>query len=167
MKLNYIVNFLAIAVVFFANCSGQSSNKNNMLSVLPENGEIGEWRSSDEVRIFKGDELFDFINGGAEIYHEYGFNKAAGQSFENNSGKSINLELYMMTDYASAFGMYTFKISDKGKPAEIGDAAVLADYYLNIWKGNYVITLIGFDSEKETLDGLVKIGEVIAGKIAV
>ncbi|MFC1724055.1 DUF6599 family protein [candidate division KSB1 bacterium] len=167
MKLRYFFTFLLIVMIFISFCGDGSNNSDNILSVLPETGETGDWKISDDAQVFKRDELFEFINGGAEIYLEYGFKQAAGQSFENSNGKSMNLELYQMTDNASAYGMYSFKISEKGKPVDIGDAGVLDDYYLNVWKGDYVITLIGFDSEKETLDGLVKIAEVIAGKIEV
>ena len=68
-----------------------------------------------------------------------------------NQGK---LEIYKMENPISAFGIYSFKTSSDGEKADIGNDALFEDYYLNFWKGEFLITLVGFDTEKETIDDL-------------
>jgi hypothetical protein len=41
----------------------------------------------------------------------------------------------------------------------------LEGYYLNFWKGNYLVTLTGFDEDKETVDGLKAVARTIEKKI--
>lgn len=139
--------------------------QNDLVIYLPEKKECGNWKPVGSPEKSVGEDLFLLINGGAEIYHEYGFKQAIMQTYENKSGKSINLELYEMIDPASAFGIYSFKTSSNGKDIQIGDEALLDDYYLNVWKGNFLITVTGFDSEQETIEGLVKLANCVDKKI--
>ncbi len=146
-------------------CTTQQSGQPDMTSLLPSGVELGEWKALYEPEIVEGEDLYLLINGGAEIYHEYGFKRAMTQSYENAGGKSINIEIYEMTGPASAFGVYTFKTGKNGMPSKVGNEGLLEGYYLNFWKGPYVVTLIGFGSDDETLEGLSILGEAVASKI--
>ena len=81
-------------------------------------------------------------------------------------GKSIKLEIYEMESPAAAYGIYTFKIGDGGKALAIGQEALLEDYYLNFWKGNLLVTVIGPDSEEETVQGVVALAKAVDARIA-
>jgi len=146
--------------------SNQSSSRQDDISAfLPKKGETGTWQPTGSIDKAVGEDLFLLINGGAEIYHEYGFKQTIMQSYENNNGKAINLEIFEMEDAASAYGIYSFKTGSRGKVIPSGNEALIEDYYLNFWKGNFLVTITGFDSEKETIDGLITIAEAIDAKI--
>lgn len=136
-------------------------------SYLPKKGEIGAWQPIGAPEKAIGEDLFLLINGGAEIYQEYGFRQVVMQQYQNDKGKSINLEVYEMNDPASAFGIYTFKSSAEGRELPFGDGALLEEYYLNLWKGNFLVTLTGFDSDQQTIDGLIAIARAIDLKIKI
>jgi hypothetical protein len=70
-----------------------------------------------------------------------------------------------MQNPAAAYGVYTFKTGDSGKPINVGSEGLLEDYYINFWKGNFVVTVIGFDSKKETLAGIIKAAKLVSTKI--
>lgn len=164
MKIKLVL--LITITIFLLSCAQGSDNPKNLSSLLPQKSEIKNWSPSDTAQIYVGGDLFTFINGGADIYHEYGFNRVITQEFGSSDNQhSINVEIYEMNDPASAFGIYTFKIGNKGKKLSIGQDALLQNYYLNFWKGKYLIILTGFDSEKATTDGLITLAEAISGKI--
>lgn len=131
----------------------------------PKAGEAADWKLAGETQQFEGDDLFLLINGGAEIYHEYGFVRVLAAAFENNEGKKLNLEIYQMADDASAYGIYSFKTAPGGIVVDSGDEALLEDYYLNMWRGHFLVTVIGFDSSPETLAGLKAMAAAVAGKM--
>ena len=131
-----------------------ASHDKDLKTLLPPPGWSDQWKRYFNTQEYKGDDLFLYINGGAELYHEYGFKQVLVQDFQNPEGKSISLEIYEMTHPDSAFGIYTFKRSQEGKLLEIGDEATLDGYYMNFWKGNFLITLTGFDEDKKTIAGL-------------
>ncbi|MDW7761672.1 MAG: DUF6599 family protein [Acidobacteriota bacterium] len=141
------------------------SEKARLLSVLPKDGEAGEWRRHGEPQFYDGEDLFIYINGGAEIYMEYGFRAAVVQDFRSPGGRDISLELFAMDSPEAAFGMYSFKISGKGDPVGFGEGGELSSYYLNFWKGPIVATLTGFDEDPETVEGIRILAEVLDGDL--
>ncbi len=143
----------------------QTSPQHDLHKYLPGTDETGEWKKDGLPLEYKGEDLYSYINGGAEIYHEYGFKQVIVQDYTKKNGKSIALEIFKMESTEGAYGIYTFKTSTEGEELALGDKAQLADYYLNFWKGNFVVTLTGFDEDEETAKGLEKIARGVDTKI--
>lgn len=133
--------------------------------VLPGDGDVRGWSRDGEAQEFAQDQLFDYIDGGAEIYHEYGFRRVIVQDFKNAAGKSVSLEIFEMADPGAAYGMFTFKRSGRGRGVPLGSGGELEDYYLNFWKGRYVATLTGFDGTEATVAGLLALGRAVDAKM--
>ena len=111
MKKNFLLGFFLIGSFLYANLVQQ----HNLVDYLPKTGEVDNWKPADVPQTYEGDDLFTFINGGADIYHEYGFKKVIYNEYKDDNDHSINVEIYEMTNAASAFGIYSFKIGDKGE----------------------------------------------------
>jgi hypothetical protein len=62
------VMLLLIAV----NAAAQQTPE-DLSGYLLASGEVYGWTPSDAPKSYRGDELFVMIDGGADIYHEYGF----------------------------------------------------------------------------------------------
>ena len=133
---------------------------------LPKNGEIRNWKKEGKPQHFEGEALYEYIDGGAEIYHEYGFKHVTVQDYINPTGKSVSVEIFEMKGSENAFGIYTFKTHKAGKKVSLGTDAQLADYYLNFWKGSILVTLTGFDETSETKEGLLLIAKRIDSKLS-
>jgi hypothetical protein len=132
---------------------------------LPAGGAVVGWKLSEPPKSYRGDDLYQMINGGAVIYHEYGFVQALTAEYEESGGKSIKLEIYEMESPAAAYGIYTFKIGAEGEALAIGREGLLEDYYLNFWKGSLLVTVIGRDQEEETLRGVVAFAKAVGVRI--
>lgn len=117
-----------------------------------------------EPEIFVQDELYKMINGGADIYLEYGFDKAYSYSLEKEN-KSIRIEIYKMNDVSSAYGIYSFNKSDDDKGRKIRIGIILYDYYLLLWAGHYFATISSSDNSKDLQDELISIAEKISKTI--
>ena len=165
MKMKTICTLALFLMFFIGHCSKGTVGKNDISSYLPLSSELKDWKPVGQPQKFGGEDLFLYINGGAEIYYEYGFIQVIIQEYRNERDKIINLELYEMEDPASAYGMYTFKTGDSGQKIGIGNDAFLEEYYLNFWKGNLLVTLTGFDSESETVNGLIHIAQATDTRI--
>jgi hypothetical protein len=74
--------------------------------------------------------------------------------------------MYEMESPIAAYGIHSFKVGEGGKTLAIGQEARIEDYYLNFWKGNLQVTLIGQDSEEETVQGVVALAGAVAARIA-
>ena len=132
---------------------------------LPADNAASGWTKDGELQEYEGEELYTYIDGGAEIYQEYGFRRVILQDYKNAKGKSVSLEIFEMETPAAAFGMFTFKRSGGGKTVSLGAGAELEAYYLNFWKGRFLVTLTGFDEARETIDGIMAVAGIVDSKI--
>lgn len=132
---------------------------------LPGDAAAPGWAKDGEPQEFEGEDLYIYIDGGAEIYEEYGFRRVILQDFKNATGKSVSLEIFEMETPAAAFGMFTFKRSGQGRSLELGGGGELEAYYLNFWRGRFLVTLTGFDASEGTVEGLLSIGGAVAAKL--
>jgi len=133
--------------------------------LLPGAGAVPGWEPADEIQRFSGDDLFLFIDGGADLFLEYGFREVAARAYRGPGGAAINAEIYEMADPGAAFGVYSVRCGDAGDDAAVGSAARLADYYLTVWQDRYVATFTGLSETPAVQDGLVAIGRAVAGGI--
>jgi len=137
----------------------------DLVRFLPEAGGLKGWNAAGAPQAYKGEDLFLYIDGGAEIYHEYGFRQVLAQEFRSPSGKTLSLEIYEMADAAAAYGMFTFKSSAQGSPAAVGQDGRLEDYYLNFWKGPCLVTITAFDESAECRAGLLPLARAVDARM--
>jgi hypothetical protein len=137
----------------------------DLRALLPSASDLTGWSPKDAPQVYKGDDLFLYIDGGAEIYREYGFKQVIAQDYQDAKSRSVSLEVYEMADAAAAYGMFTFKSSGKGQAVAVGQDAQLEDYYLNFWKGPYAVTAVGFDESAESRAGILQIARAVAVRL--
>jgi len=162
-----VLSLLCLCLSLYSSENLSNDLQQNLLAHIPEETELGEWKKDGSPQEYKGEDLFLYIDGGAEIYHEYGFRQVVVQDYLNKNGKSVSLEIFQMLNPESAYGMYTFKTSAQGDVLAIGDEALLEGYYMNFWKGNFLVTLTGFDEDEETVKGLLGIARAVDAKIKI
>ena len=135
-------------------------------ALLPGNGAVPGWDREGDAQEFAGEDLYTYIDGGAEIYHEYGFRRVAVQDYKDAGGRSVSLEIFEMDSPEAAYGIYSFKRSGKGKSVPLGAGGDLEDYYLNFWEGRYLATLTGFDESPGTIAGLQALAAAVDACVA-
>jgi len=127
--------------------------------------EIEGWQREYEPEVYVGESLFELINGGAEVYHRYGFVRALATQYADLDGRSLSLEVFEMCDVEGARNIYSDKTGGSGEPLEIGEEAAGEDYYLNFRSGRFLVTTTGFDSDEQTTDGILKLAREVAAEL--
>ena len=156
---------LVMGLLLAAAAASAPRTEGPLRGYLPEDNAASGWTRDGDPQEYEGEDLYAYIDGGADIYHEYGFVRVIVQDYKNAGGRSVSLEIFEMATPAAAFGMFSFKRSGKGKSLELGGGAELEDYYLNFWKGRFLVTLTGFDETAGTLEGLRAIAGVVDFKM--
>ncbi len=158
---------LLLAGLFIAGSWGASGlfEEGPLHVYLPAGNAVEGWVKDGEPQEYEGEELYTYIDGGAEIYQEYGFRRVIIQDYKNAKGRSVSLEIFEMETPAAAFGMFSFKRSGSGKTVTLGAGAELEAYYLNFWKGRFLVTLTGFDEAPETIAALTAVAGIVDSKI--
>ena len=117
-------------------------------------------KKDGEARLYDGKKLFDYMDGGAELYYEYGFEQACVQRYKAKQGE-VTVEIYQMDTPPHTYGVYTF--DTQGEHPAIGQDATYARGLLTFWKGRYCVRALS-DNE-EFKDILLALGQAIAKKI--
>lgn len=105
---------------------------------------VGEWSAANDEEIFVGDELFLYINGGADIYHEYGFDRVTVRDYSRGNDGLV-VEVYAMA--GDAFGIFSVLRSDQAEPVDLCDGGSLGGYYARFWCGSFLVAVTaGHDS---------------------
>ncbi|MCB2206846.1 MAG: hypothetical protein KQH67_01010 [Bacteroidetes bacterium] len=132
--------------------------QNEVLSeLLPSKSELKGFELKSEPEYYQGDDLFYLINGGADIYLEYGFKDVISASYENKTGLSFKAEIYQMLNDSAAYGIFSFNRNDKTIYHDIGDESIRQDDFLIFIKGRYyVVFTTQSNSEEQKVKLLAK-----------
>ena len=123
---------------------------------------IDNWEISSAPRYFGADNLYDLINGGAEIYVQFGLKKMVTSEYRSPSIKNtaVTVEIYDMGSPKGAFGR-TARFLDglldpsgvgEGLPSPLSSKSILGDGDLVTWKDRFMIHLTLMD-ESPTASG--------------
>ena len=106
--------------------------------VMPADGFAPGWVKADAQRTFGGSRLFDHIDGGAELYLEFGFKTLALQRYAKGEDELV-LEVYEMTGPESALGLYLMKCGVETPQAAIAARNSSEAAQFTILKGRYFL----------------------------
>ena len=155
MKWNIMLGLLIPLLMW--GCSGGSGE---LKGLLPSSADVPGITEGGRPRIYKGTKLFDYMNGGAELYYEYNFEQACVQRYQTPPGE-VTVEIYQMDLPANAYGIYTF--DSKGEHPSIGQEATYERGLLGFWKGRYFVRV--FSENEDLKETILILGGAIAQKI--
>ncbi len=139
-----------LTVLFVINIFVANSFSVDLFKLFPAKGELPGWSFSDSIKVFKGDDLFNYVDGGAEVFMEYGFKQVATSAFLDKNNNQMQVEIYEMSDSAAAFGAYSFYLNGQGKVIKDVPDGVFMDYYAVFWKSN-LLTVISLTNPNDSL----------------
>jgi hypothetical protein len=153
---------LLAALSFVALCCSANAAPTDC---IPGATDLPGWSQEEKPRTFTQDTLWDLMDGGAEVYVEYGVEGAASVRYKHPGKGSVQVEIYAMKDEGSAFGIYSFNSRTKGKPVKIGDDALLTDYYLLVHKGGYFLSFTAVSDPATTMPSCLELAQAFAARI--
>jgi len=120
-------------------------NSKSLKDLLPL--EYSGWKKANEDNFYNNETLYNYIDGGAELYLSYGFNRVVSRNYVKPGQPEIRVDIFDMINSRNAFGVYTHsreKIEyNFGQGSQTLPGAVL------FWKDRYYVSVI---SQSETDD---------------
>jgi hypothetical protein len=133
---------------------------------LPADGEISGWSLATEPEFYEVDNLWDYINGQADFFIDYGFVRVDAAEYRNDQeSTSVVLEVYRMGRPQEAFGIFAAERTPEDRPLEIGSDAYLGANVLGFWQGELYVKLISFDEGPEIEQLLIRLAEEVSSRI--
>jgi len=116
------------------------------------------------TRVFNRTALYGYIDGGAELYLEYGFSVVSVSEIEYLGGK-YKTEIYKMSGPEEAFGIFSvMRYNCVGMP-DITEFTCQTRYQLQICSGSFYISIINRSGSGSDTIASIAIGRAITGKI--
>ena len=89
---------------------------------------------------FEGKALYGYIDGGAELYLEYGFRSLIVQSVASND-ESYQVEVYGMSDSAAAVGIHSVSRFDCTYDQELGPFSCVSQHQMQFAQGPFFVRI--------------------------
>ena len=123
----------------------------DIVKLLPAIGTMPGWKIQQGPEVYQGDKLFDLIDGGADIYFEYGFTQAVSVDYYDPSQNITQAEIYQMTDATSAYGIFSLTQQTYDWNTVYGQLSVVTSDYIAFWKDKYYVN-ISWASRRDVKD---------------
>ena len=110
-------------------------------------------------RTFAGTALYGFMNGGADLYYEYGFKELVTREVVYN-GEEFTVDIYTMDTPLNAFGIYSIHAYKCLRADSLGRFDCLSKYQLQAVDGNSYVSIVfqsGSNAARKAADELYRI----------
>ncbi|MCP4214488.1 MAG: hypothetical protein GY765_07515 [bacterium] len=147
MKKTYLLFLLAICLVM----TTLPAKAGELKASFPQ---LEGWKQKAAPAVYNPDNLYEYINGAADIFLSYHFRELASVTFENEQKKSFTVDVYKHKDSKNGFGIYSQEKPSKGDFLKIGSQGYYEKGTLNFFKGKYYIKIFGYalgDKDHEIL----------------
>lgn len=113
---------------------------------------IDGWKTSGVDRIFNEETLYDYIDGGAELFLSFGFTKVFNRIYSRDNQPDIIVDIFYMNTSYDAFGVFSHSVgkieNDFGQQSQRTKGAIV------FWKNNFYISILS-SLETEELKSVI------------
>ena len=131
--------------IFLVGCRtpGPRQTPLSLEALFPESFPRIGWALQDTLSFFTRYDLHEYIDGGAELFLTYGFQKLATGTYVRieNADEYVVADVYDMGSNLNAFGVYAINCDPIAQPLQIGTAAFSDPFLLAFYKGRYFVCL--------------------------
>jgi hypothetical protein len=135
-------------------------------SLLPPSGYLGTWSLDGKPRVFPGSELYGHIDGGAEIFFEFGFQEATVQRYRSHAAELV-VECYRMSDPLAALGIYLGKCGKETPDPGFAERHTAGRYQLMFVRDCYFVIVDNPAGTPALAAALAEFARFIAARLPV
>jgi hypothetical protein len=122
--------------------------------------QVLDWKASGEDAVYDRKTLYDYMDGGAEVYLAFDFRDVFVRRYADAEENEIVLDIYDMGSPAEAFGMFS---CDRQDPeAGIGQGSEYGPGLLRFWRGRYFVSITVSGNEDKAEKAVLDLGKAVA-----
>jgi hypothetical protein len=144
---------LCLALIILTAGVAMAQSLENLDSVLP--AELSGWKKAEPPGAYDKTNLHDYIDGGAELYISYNFQKLLAVRYKAGAEEEIVIDIFDMGNSYDAYGLFSH-----GREREDGIAGQGSEYnagLLTFWKDRFYVSVLAHpetEAKKEIVLGL-------------
>jgi hypothetical protein len=112
--------------------------------------------------VYTPDNLWDIIDGAAELFLSYGFVDLRIGEYSDSAGTDVRVELYRHSSRENAFGMYSQERIPDYHFIEIGTQGYVEERVLNFFTGVYYVKISSHRDGQTGINAMLLIGRRVA-----
>lgn len=120
---------------------------------------IGDWKVSEKDQMFNPENLYEYINGGAELYLSYGFQKVIKRTYTKGGQPDIVVDLFDMGTSRNAFGV--FSQTRETVDSTFGQGSQYTQGLLLFWKDHFFVSILASPETGESKKAVFDIARKI------
>lgn len=137
-----------------------------LLALLPADAEVPGWVRKSDVRVYGTNNLWDFVDGGADAYLQCGFEEVVTSEYTNTAVPSgILVDVWRMSDAAGALGIFTQERSPAHEAVSIGAEGSVSSNALAFWVNTYYVKLTAFQEHAAVKPAMIQLAQAVSRKI--
>ena len=109
--------------------------------------EIKGWKQSAEIQTFIPKNLYEYINGAADLYLMYDFQELKSAEYVNEKKASVIVDVYHHKTPTHAFGIYSQERLSNANFINVGAQGYVEEEILNFIAGPYYVKITGYKIE--------------------
>ena len=125
--------------------------------------EIQGWKVWGKDESYDRQTIFDYIDGGGEVYRSYNFRALLVRHLHDESMPEIVVDFFDMGLPADAFGVFTHDLD--GEKVDVGQEGVYKSGLLSFWQDRFFVSIYCEEETAEIRNGIFETGRTIARAI--
>jgi len=124
--------------------------------------EMAGWKQSGEIETFIPKNLYEYINGAADLYFAYDFQELKVAEYQNEKKASVTVDVYRHRTPLYAFGIYSQERLSGAYFLDIGVQGYYEKGFLNFLMGPYYVKISAINTGPEDQEVLVAFAKKVA-----
>ncbi|MFO7692211.1 MAG: DUF6599 family protein [Vicinamibacterales bacterium] len=133
-------------------------------ALLPADGFSGAWKKNGPMKVFRSEDLYGHINGGAEAFLELGFDQLTVQKYRDGANE-LTAEIYRMTDPTAARGIYLARCGKETPDPALKERHTASRQQILLQRHRYYLVLYNTAGGAANAPMLVKAAQAIVAKM--
>jgi hypothetical protein len=125
--------------------------------------EMSGWKQDGETQVFSPNNLYEYINGAADLYLAYEFQDLQVAEYKGEKKAGVTVEVYRHKNPTQAFGIYSQERLANATFLDIGAQGYQEPMVLNFVAGPYYVKINGYNTGAEDEKTLLTFGRKVEG----
>lgn len=148
--LGYCIKLLVVLWIL-TGASVVSAAESSVEAIFTARLPVPGWKPEGEPYRYVPENLYEYINGGADYFIAYGFIALTGANYSPVSGgmDSVTVDIYDMGDKLNAFGVFQPRRDSQAPSLNIGTGSFGSDDYVAFHKDRYYVEIQAYITGKK------------------
>ncbi len=166
MRLNKVYTNFNLCLFLFLLFISLNAQDNRLafkfIPFLPS--ELRNWKLSAAPEIYNPQNLYEYIDGGAELYLSFGFRELISSTYQSSHAAPIRVDIFDMNEPRNAFGVFAH--SRETIEQDFGQGSQYFAGLLLFWQDRYFVSILCSPETELSRNVVFELGHLIESVIA-